>query len=281
MINKAHEKNDYLYHYTSLENLALILKNRTLRLSPLSKVDDLQESRSKDLKNVGRFVFVSCWTDEKEESIPMWKMYGSMESGVRIGLPKNPFVRQKTTKSDLEKIFGHIQFDNKINGEKSIDTLINMAYLAENNVYSPEMYKEVILNKINYTDKIDLLEPKTIFHGEGITYLDFKEIGIYKNMYWEFQKEWRYLIHVYPLKLTLDAKLMERRLQELMHKLKQDELNSPIDYYDFEISQEAFKKMIITKSPRLSSGNEILLSSLVNEYNPDAYVAESVLKGMV
>ena len=71
MINKAYEKNDYLYHYTSLENLALILKNRTIRFSPLSKVDDLQESRSRDLKNVGRFVFVSCWTDEKEESIPM------------------------------------------------------------------------------------------------------------------------------------------------------------------------------------------------------------------
>ena len=74
---------------------------------------------------------------------------------------------------------------------------------------------------------------------------------------------------------------MERRLQELTHKLKQDELISPIDYYDFEISQEAFKKMIITKSPRLSSGNEILLTSLVKEYNPDAFVAESVLKGMV
>ena len=125
------------------------------------------------------------------------------------------------------------------------------------------------------------MEPKTIFQSRGITHLEFKEIGIYKNMYWEFQKEWRYLIHVYPLTLTSDSKLMERRLQELMHKLKQDELISPKDYHDFEISQEAFKKMIITKSPRLSQGNEILLSSLVKEYNPDTFVAESVLKGMV
>ena len=69
----------------------------------------------------------------------MWKMYGSMESGVRIGLPKHPFARQKTTKSDLERIFGHIQFVNKINDEESIDTLINMAYLAENTIYSHEM----------------------------------------------------------------------------------------------------------------------------------------------
>ncbi|MBQ6217674.1 MAG: DUF2971 domain-containing protein [Erysipelotrichaceae bacterium] len=282
MINKANEKNDYLYHYTSLENLALILKNRTIRFSPLSKVDDLQESRSKDLKNIGRFVFVSCWTDENKESIPMWKMYGSMESGVRVGLPKNPFVRQKTTKSDLEKIFGHIQFKNELDGEESIDTLINMAYLVENSIYSPEMlHKKDILNRINYTDKINLLEPKTVFSDCERTLLDFEEIGIYKNMYWEFQKEWRYLIHIYPLKLTSDAELNYKRLYEVIDKLKRDELISPIDHYDFEISPEAYKKMIITKSPRLSPGNEILLSSLVDKYNSDAFVAESVLKGMV
>lgn len=281
MINKTNDKNDYLYHYTSLENLALILKNRTIRFSPLSRVDDLQESRSKDLKNVGRFVFVSCWTDDKGESIPMWKMYGSMESGVRIGLPKNPFVRQKTTKSDLEKVFGHIQFENEINGEESIDTLINMVYLAENNIFSPEMLNKDILRKINYTDKIELLEPKTVFSDCGRTCLNFKEIGIYKNMHWEFQKEWRYLIHIYPLKFTSDAELNYRRLNEVIDKLKRDELISPIDHYDFEISSEVYKKMVITKSPRLSPGNEILLSSLVDKYNPDAFVADSILKGMV
>lgn len=30
-----------LYHYTNLESLALILKHKTIRLNPLSKMDDL------------------------------------------------------------------------------------------------------------------------------------------------------------------------------------------------------------------------------------------------
>ena len=38
------EEIEYLYHYTSIEILALILKNRTIRLNPLDKMDDLQEN---------------------------------------------------------------------------------------------------------------------------------------------------------------------------------------------------------------------------------------------
>lgn len=34
---------DYLYHYTNVETLALILANRTIRFNALNKMDDLQE----------------------------------------------------------------------------------------------------------------------------------------------------------------------------------------------------------------------------------------------
>ena len=42
---------EYLYHYTSVDSLALILKNRTIRLNPLDKMDDLQEKKTKDIEN--------------------------------------------------------------------------------------------------------------------------------------------------------------------------------------------------------------------------------------
>ena len=38
---------EYLYHYTSVDSLALILKNKTIRLNPLDKMDDLQEKKTK------------------------------------------------------------------------------------------------------------------------------------------------------------------------------------------------------------------------------------------
>ena len=81
----------YLYHYTTIQNLALILKNRTLRLMPLNLMDDLQEAKSKDLQDFGQFIYVSSWTDREEEAIPMWKMYTKPECGVRIGMVENPF----------------------------------------------------------------------------------------------------------------------------------------------------------------------------------------------
>ena len=62
---------ELLYHYTSIDRFAQILKNRTIRLSPLDKMDDLQENITKDIKNIGRFLFASCWTAEEEESIPI------------------------------------------------------------------------------------------------------------------------------------------------------------------------------------------------------------------
>lgn len=75
---------DFLYHYTSIETLALILSNRTFRLNSLDQMDDLQEKETSDIKNIGQFCYISSWTDDETESIPMWKMYSSLDSGVRI-----------------------------------------------------------------------------------------------------------------------------------------------------------------------------------------------------
>lgn len=51
-------------------------------------MDDLQEQETSDITNVGQFCCISSWTENEAESIPMWKMYSSLESGVRIKLKK-------------------------------------------------------------------------------------------------------------------------------------------------------------------------------------------------
>ena len=71
---------DFLYHYTNIETLALILSNHTFRFRSLDQMDDLQEKETSDLKNVGQFCFISSWTDDSTESIPMWNMYSSLHS---------------------------------------------------------------------------------------------------------------------------------------------------------------------------------------------------------
>ena len=95
---------EYLYHYTNIETLALILKNRTIRFNSLNNMDDLQEQETADLKNIGQFCYISSWTDDESESIPMWNMYASLNLGVRIKLRKNPFKVYNNLASDLSKV---------------------------------------------------------------------------------------------------------------------------------------------------------------------------------
>lgn len=84
---------DYLYHYTSIETLALILKNKTLCFNNLLNVDDSEEAETFDMGKFGKFVYVSCWTDDEQESIPLWNLYTPDMHGVRIRLPRYPFKK--------------------------------------------------------------------------------------------------------------------------------------------------------------------------------------------
>lgn len=38
-----------IYHYTNIDTLALILKNRTIRFNRLDNVDDLEEGKAESL----------------------------------------------------------------------------------------------------------------------------------------------------------------------------------------------------------------------------------------
>ena len=60
-----------LYHYANVSSLALILKNKTLRFSSLPRLDDPVEAQMSDVQSVASFCFVSSWTSESAESIPM------------------------------------------------------------------------------------------------------------------------------------------------------------------------------------------------------------------
>ena len=68
------------------------------------ELDDLQEKETGDTPNFGQFCYVSSWTDDETESIPMWNMYSSLESGIRIKLRANPFKLYKNSPNDISKI---------------------------------------------------------------------------------------------------------------------------------------------------------------------------------
>ncbi len=86
------EPPEALYHYTSIETLALIFEHKTLRFSRLDGVNDPEEASTVDLPLASTLVFASCWTARDRETLAMWKMYTPNMQGVRIKLPNNPFA---------------------------------------------------------------------------------------------------------------------------------------------------------------------------------------------
>lgn len=271
---------EYLYHYTSIEKLALILKNRTIRLNPLDKMDDLQEQKTADVENIGKFVFISSWTSDVSESIPMWKMYTDPSSGVRIKLRKNPFVWHGTRGTELEKAIGIPAADEK-SRNANVKTFLDLCHMINGGYFSPQGWGGDILTEVKYTNDINLLEPRVICNEDGKIGVNIGVLGKYKNLHWKFQKEWRYVMSFVSLNFKAGFETMEVLFAQSVQKMIQGKEPPPFRYFDLDIDSTCFEEMEITCSPQMSVGNKILLDTLVEKYNPSATIAESELLGKI
>lgn len=273
-------ENEYLYHYTSIENLALILKNRTIRLNALHKMDDLQEQRSHEGDLFGRLIFVSSWTAEKSESIPMWKMYTPPTAGVRIGLPPLPFVWHNTKNTDIVKAFAPVSTREKPRFDIS-NTFLDIEELCNMGIYSVEAFTGDILHEVQYTSEREALEP-SVYQNKGDGYsLRLDKIGLHKNTHWQFQKEWRYRMGFYPLRFNMEQLMFSTYTQQEIYDYAQGKIFPTFSHFDLDIDCSYFKTMVITPSPQISLGNRILLETLVDKYNPSASIRESELINLI
>lgn len=270
-----------LYHYTSLETLALILTNKSLCFNTLLNVDDIEEAETSDMGLLGKYVYVSCWTDEAAESIPMWQLYTPNMHGVRIQLPVFPFkehhykagelhFKENTTSYiDLKKVFD----DNK-------------ALICGN-------YPEPV--QITYTTDKTLLHPRTKFGdslddfnsvlGNGSTgkqqsktTIRFKELGRYKNVDWQFQKEWRYWLFMAPLGIGTSSQITPKTTVDLYSLLQDKDARPPYERFFVALSEEAISQMQIVFGPRMTEAEKILAKHLLRGSGLDGKWKESALR---
>lgn len=270
---------NYLYHYTNIETLALILKNQTIRFNSLDKMDDLQEQQTADIKNIGQFCYISSWTDDSTESIPMWNMYASLNFGVRIKLRQNPFKIYDNTTEDFSKFLGFTVTDNS-NG-KPLQSIIPLTEMFTKGFFSVQAMDMQLLYKVEYTNETNKLYPQILKEDGDHFTIVLGELGKYKNLHWSFQKEWRYILNVLPLNLNQAVEKSMLDFQTIANKMKEGLEKQPFSYYDMRISDEAFADMEITLSPRISAGSRIIVESLIEKYNPVAKLNESRLVGLI
>lgn len=264
---------EYLYHYTTIDTLLKILSNRTIRFNSLDNLDDLDEGISQDATPYRRFIYTSCWTADIKESIPMWKTYATMDRGVRMKMRKYPFKLY-----DLKLLAGTIEGAETLSENNRYSLKDFVKFLSEPYYFNFLSTKDFLF-EVEYTEDPVLLNP-------SITELDAKsftishgKLGKYKNPYWGFLNEWRYLIVVLPINLIQSS--FPNSFNKTVHNMLDPTYQPPDIFFTLDIDDQAFNEMEVTLSPNMSDEDRQYVHVLKERYNPTMTINNSVLTGHI
>ncbi len=264
-----------LYHYTNIETLALILKNKTIRFSRLDQVDDLEEgsTQSSGIKP-GLYTFVSCWTDDPEESIPLWKMYTDNGIGVRIGVEKDMFKRFIYKDGDIID-GGRLTVDKPHQKPISQDKVIKDDYWV-----LPNFNDGVFFKRVEYVHDVNLAMQGAVERNMfGIHQLNTSKWGIYKNIRWSFQRESRFTLIIFPKSKTISVG--DARYNSWLQRALKDGVCPQISFFDLDLDESVLKTIDITMCPNMGEGHKILVESLCKTFLPNITPRESSLSKCV
>lgn len=249
-----------IYHYTTVETLEKILRDKTLMFNCLLNVDDKEEGVTSDYYSLAKHFFVSCWTDDSLENITLWNMYSKGFQGVRIGI-ESEAIQFKTEQ-------GSYIITNVIGIEK-----IKVFSLGGNKVY-----------KINYSKN----EENAIFvkrNEKRHPVLNFDNVFTLKRKEWSPQKECRFVLFAAETENNSRIGILNeiaKTAQRNINRGKSDDtqfLNSIF----LDISEIDFSSFSVVLGPKLSKKKKEHCRELVKKYMSEYNipVEESVLTGNI
>ncbi len=260
-----------IYHYTSLETLALILKHKTIRFNRLDHMEDpCEKTFLLNQLDWSPYTYVSCWTENPVENIPLWQMYTNGK-GVRIGVDKD-FI-------DWEKQSIAFSVPSRHRHHKSLTKDSSGAFSVTFNptrIYRP-LSDDMCYNKVKYASEEEYLEfEKNI--GRVSSFLEIDEdmmrkyVGLFRKDKWAFQDESRFVIYAVPFTST-DAVVSHNDFINLIR------LNMPnnVPYIDIPIKMDKLRNIEVTLGPNVDEGNTILAKALLSKYAPEAKLSISSL----
>jgi hypothetical protein len=243
-----------LYHYTSINNLALILQSKSIRLGRLDMVNDPTEGLSSDFHSMAQYIFITSWTSNRLEDFALWNMYTPAMRGVRIEL-ELPIFPTFSIRKDLT---------NSLVDAKSFISFENGYFITS---------AENIPIEIIYTDDESSLTP-TIKLDKGL-YL--KALSKYKRSAWKIEQEYRYQLIIMPI----ERDIQPNEVSNSYSRLLSTQTPPPFADYFLKIRKQAFKNMKIRLSPKILAGDRAIIEALVKTYNPSATIQESTVSGFI
>ncbi|TCN72060.1 DUF2971 domain-containing protein [Acetobacteroides hydrogenigenes] len=257
-----------IHHYTTIENLALILRNRNIRFNRLDRVDDLEEGNTvSNGINLSKYVFVSCWTESDEESIPLWKLYADGKSGVRISLENNFFEEYDIKSSDRISVV-----DETVKSILSFEEMFNKQYIFISFVNDSNFF----YRPIEYVDDIITRTENVVQRRGDAIMISFGEVGKYKHKRWAFQDESRFVLTAIPKLYDID--ISNPLFSSMVVDSLKRNIELPFDDYFLGIKKSALDKLVVTLCPSATVSQEIMIQSLIKEYAPNAIIKHSHLK---
>ncbi len=263
--------NNLIHHYTTIDTLALILKNRTIRFNRLDRVDDLEEGNTvSNGINLSKYVFVSCWTELNEESIPLWKLYANGNTGVKISLEKDFFKEYEICDSKKISIA-----DSKIMSLLPLEELLNGKCFFVSFIKDTELF----YRPIEYVDDHIAVTEQIVCENGTTLNISFGNVGKYKHKRWQFQNESRFVLTAIPMKYNMD--MTNPLFTDMIIDSLKSNFELPFEDYFLRIKETAFDKLTVTLCPSATEAQKIIAQSLIKEYAPKAILKESTLKGCI
>lgn len=249
-VDNIYDSKKKLYHYTNIEGLYYILKNKTIKFNSLKFVDDLEEQKSFDLNNFGQFNFVSCFTMNSEDLIPLWSLYSKGMTGVRIELP-----------SDF--------FDYNIAQSSIISQIQDYNLML---VTSP-LFRPIVGVKIEYTNNENEIFPKIWDESNKKYPLKLNQLGKHKRKIWSFEREVRYIIYTYPNNWYKENDSLNQAKQNII-TFKND-----VKSLFIPIKDDVLGNIKIVIGPRATEFEKSIIKLIAKNFGvKDNYVSESKLQ---
>lgn len=265
-----------IHHYTNIETLALILNTQKLKFSRLDCVDDIEEGDiCSDGVKLGKYVFVSCWTENSEESIPLWKMYANGGDGVRISMDADMF--QDFLLSNIKLPNGNIMQGEVLSKIPQEEFTQSGYFICPVFNYDEGMF----YRKIEYVEDVreatNNIVNRTMKDAiNADVSIKMNKVGKYKHKRWEFQEESRFALTILPTNPLLHQNMDNVGsfvLDALYHNCQ-----LPFSSYYMNLRPETLKTMTVTLSPSATEAQHIIVEALCEKYAPGAIVKDSSLK---
>lgn len=268
-----------LYHYTTIDTLAYILDSKSIKFSRLDQLDDKMESEPFADFNPLSYIFSCSFTNDATESIPMWKMYANMETGIRLEFESDTMFSPNEQRLSIpyhehecceipQSLYTAIRPSDILNSDyilcswsrKEVDSICQCIKLKKVEYIDDfqERYKE-LLKISNSNDGV----------SRQISYSP-KNFGFYKSSYWAFQKEVRFLIYATPF---LKNKKEISDMVSNKKSLKTKNIFVPL-------SEACLMNLKIILAPKITEASRLIVKALLSHY-AGVSIEDSCLSGTI